>query len=78
MANRCLLHKYKLEDFKNWLVKNNWTIEETKGEYEVLRARSIRNRVLIAYRKLALKEHYTIADKDFPIIRDFLNNSKKD
>lgn len=77
MANRCLLHKSKLEDFKKWLVKNNWTIENCKGEYEVLRARSIRNKVLIVYRKLQFKEHYTIVDKDYPIVKNFLDESKR-
>lgn len=28
MANRCTLHISKLEDFKTWLVKDGWEIEE--------------------------------------------------
>lgn len=39
MAVRNLLHKNKLEDFKQWLVECGWEIEPTKGDYEVLRAR---------------------------------------
>ena len=39
MADRYRLHKSKLEDFKNWLINDGWTIENPKGTWEVLRAR---------------------------------------
>ena len=32
MANRHLLAVNKLEEFKNWLIENNWKIEKTKGK----------------------------------------------
>ena len=76
MANRCLLHKSKLEPFKNWLEERGWTIEQTKGDYEVLRARySERQQPLIIYEKLDAKEHLSITDKDANIVRAFLYES---
>lgn len=76
MANRSLLHKKKLEPFKNWLLANGWKLEEPKGEYEVLRARySEKQEPLIIYEKLDAKEHLTVMDKDFNIVRAFLYES---
>lgn len=52
MANRHTLHISKLEDFKDWLIKDGWEIEESQGFYEVLRARKPeRKNPLIVYKK---------------------------
>lgn len=37
MANRSLLHRNKLQEFRQWLVSTGHTILEPKGDYEVLR-----------------------------------------
>lgn len=39
MANRHTLHKNKLKAFKDWLISDGWEIEDTKGFYEILRAK---------------------------------------
>ena len=63
MANRHTLHISKLEDFKEWLVKDGWEIEEPKGIYEVLRARKYgRQNPLIVYTKADVKEHLRQAE----------------
>ena len=79
MANRHLLAINKLEDFRNWLLKNGWQIEETKGKYEVLRARKSTEKLpLIVYKKD--KDgliHLSVSDWNTKYVADFIN-SKKD
>lgn len=78
MANRHTLHINKLEDFKEWLVKDGWEIEEPNGNYEVLRARKpSRRNPLIIYRKADVKEHLGIMDRDGGVVRAFLRDCKK-
>ena len=78
MANRHTLHISKLEDFKKWLVKDGWEIEESKGIFEVLRARkSGRQNPLIVYRKADAKEHLSIMDRDSGVVGAFLRDCKK-
>ena len=78
MANRYTLHKNSLEDFQNWLVADGWEIEKPKGTYEVLRARKAgRSQPLIVYTKADAKEHLTVMDRDFEIVRAFLRDKKK-
>lgn len=78
MANRHTLHISKLEDFKKWLVKDGWEIEEPKGIYEVLRARKYgRQNPLIVYTKADVKEHLSVMDRDSGIIGAFLRDCRK-
>ncbi len=78
MADRSRLHINKLEDFKEWLIKDGWDIEEPKGTWEVLRARkSGRNNPLIVYTKMDAKEHLSVMDRDSGVIGAFLRDSKK-
>lgn len=78
MANRHTLHISKLEDFKKWLVKDGWEIEEPKGIYEVLRARKLgRKNPLIIYTKSDAKEHLSLMDRDSSVVGAFLRDCKK-
>ena len=78
MANRHMLHISKLEDFKEWLLKDGWEIEEPKGIYEVLRARKAgRSNPLIVYRKADSKEHLSLMDRDRGVVGAFLRDCKK-
>jgi hypothetical protein len=73
MANRHLLHKSKLEEFKNYLESSGWTIQDTKGVFEVLRARHpLKKRPLIIYEGRS-SEHLSVDDRDISIIQNFLN-----
>lgn len=76
MATRNLLHKSKLENFKNWLIEKGWKIETTKGQYEVLRANKANNKTLIIFTRNELKEHYTVPDSHIKLIYSFLNQKK--
>ena len=78
MANRHTLHISKLEDFKKWLVKDGWEIEEPKGIYEVLRARKAgKKNPLIVYTKADAKEHLSLMDRDSGVVGAFLRDCKK-
>ena len=78
MANRHMLHISKLEDFKAWLAKDGWEMEEPKGDYEVLRARKqSRRNPLIVYRKSDAKEHLSLMDRDAGVLGAFIRDSKK-
>ena len=79
MASRNILHRSKLESFKEYLISKGWGIQDTKGKYEALRAVNpeIQKRPLIVYDGKS-KEHLSIDDRDFPIIRDFINGGQKE
>ena len=78
MANRHTLHISKLEDFKKWLVKDGWEIEEPNGIYEVLRARKAgKKNPLIVYTKADAKEHLSLMDRDSGVVGAFLRDCKK-
>lgn len=78
MANRHTLHISKLEDFKKWLVKDGWEIEEPKGIYEALRARKAgKKNPLIVYTKADAKEHLSLMDRDSGVVGAFLRDCKK-
>ena len=78
MADRRLLHKSKLELFKKWLIADGWNIEETKGDYEVLRARkATKKRPLIVYSKLEAKEHYSVMNKDCGVVGAFIRDCRR-
>ena len=78
MADRSRLHISKLEDFKEWLVKDGWKIEEPKGTWEVLRARKAgRQNPLIVYTKMNAKEHLSVMDRDSGVIGAYLRDCKK-
>lgn len=78
MADRSRLHINKLEDFKEWLVKDGWTIEEPKGTWEVLRARKAdRQNPLIVYSKKDAKEHLSVMERDCGVLSAFLRNRKE-
>lgn len=77
MAIRELLHISKLNDFGKWLEEKGYMILPTsKNPYEVLRAKKDKDTVII-YQKKDSKEHLSVMDKDYSLIRRFINESKK-
>lgn len=74
MANRCILHRNHLDAFKEWLKNDGWEIEDTKGLYEVLRARKEgRREPLIIFEKAGAKEHLSVMDRDLEVVKAFLS-----
>lgn len=77
MASRELLHISKLNDFGKWIEEQGYMILPTsENPYEVLRAKKDKDTVII-YQKKDSKEHLSVMDKDYSLIRRFINESKK-
>jgi len=77
MANRDLLHKSKLSLFAEWLTKQGWIIQSTKGNYEVLRAKKTGYDTLIIWTRSNAKEHYSVPDKWYALVRQFISEEIK-
>lgn len=75
MAERCLLHKNKIEPLKIWLTSIGYELHPLKGIYEVLRAKKGNDTVII-FRKGEVKEHLTVQQKDEKLIRQFIRATK--
>ena len=77
MASRAILHINKLKKLEKWLEKQGYMILPTsKNTYEVLRAKKDKNTVII-YQKSNTKEHLSVMEKDYTLIRKFIEESKK-
>lgn len=74
-AERGLLHKNKLNAFKEWLITKGYEIQNTKGIYEVLRAKKDKNTVIIFVKDRA-KAHLTVQDKDRRLVWEFIKERK--
>lgn len=80
MANRYTLAVNKLLLFKEYLIKNDWEIQPTKGEYEVLRATHKNHKFpLIVYKRLATNKgktlvHLSVLDRDMVVVNKFLRS----
>ncbi|WP_417764657.1 hypothetical protein [Shewanella chilikensis] len=82
MAARNLLHRTKLEEFKEWLEKNyGWVIREPKGIYEVLRWD---NRSDDKYKGVMpiifngkSKEHFSCNEAAAQYVKKFIKETKK-
>lgn len=75
MAERCLLHKNKLELLKSWLSAKGYEIQATKSIYEVLRANNDEDTVII-FKQDRAKEHLTVQQKDYKLIRQFIRETR--
>lgn len=75
MAKRCLLSQKKIKKFAEWLEINGYKILPVIGKFEVLRAKSITQKdTVIIYRQLDKVEHYTVQNKDYRLVREFINS----
>lgn len=79
MANRSLLHRSKIEDFKAWLREDGWQIEKTKGIYEVVRATKPNRKPLIAYtRDNKGSEHISVQERDESVVRAYIRDRRRE
>lgn len=77
MANRCTLHKTKLEDFKSFLDSEGIAYREGKGSYQALQVQTDKGWQTV-YERNDMPEHFTVQDKLMPLVREFLDESKQD
>ena len=76
MARRDLLHKSKLEDFKNWCFENRISIRPGKDTFQVLQ---VCHPVLgwgVIYDRIEAKEHYTVDKKTLNIVFSYITARK--
>lgn len=72
-----LLHIKKLPDFVLWLASRGWQPLKLKGDFEVARVTNGVTTVII-YRRIDLKEHYTVPRPFERLVRDFIKETKND
>lgn len=76
MATRAMLHKDKLGQLEDWLEEQGYMILATsKNPYEVLRAKKDDDLVII-YIKASAKEHLSVMEKDYSLIRKFMKETR--
>ncbi|MEK3718934.1 hypothetical protein [Paenibacillus sp. FSL R7-0333] len=72
--SRNTLHRSKIQEFREWLAEDGWSLEPTKGAYEVLRARKGKRLLLIYDRHEG--DHLSYADKFAGIVQAFIKARK--
>ena len=81
MAQRCLLHKSKINDFRLYMESKGYIELLPKNEYEILRMRNDDltgpAKTVIIYRTDDMKEHYSVQEKDYNIVVSFVKENKK-
>lgn len=79
MRSRCLLHKTRLEEFRDFCASQGWVLEPTKGDYEVLRMRHKDvKEPLMVHEKSGAKEHLTTWGYSQKWVQKFLRNKPKE
>ena len=71
MANRCYLHKNKLEEFKNWLNEMDVPNRPGKGDYQVLQVMVDLHSWKCIYKRNDMPEHLTVDDLLMPLVKRF-------
>lgn len=73
--SRCLLHKSKLEAFKEWLTATGIEHRPARGEFQVLQVK-VKNGWQCIFDRLDAKEHYTVAAPLESMVHRFIKSSK--
>ena len=78
MADRALLHRSKIEEFKTWLQAGGWTLEDPKGYFEIIRARKPgRSKPLIIFTTDNKgSDHITVPNNDIAVVRAFIKEGR--
>lgn len=76
MANRDTLHINKLDDFKKYLDSQGIAYRPGKGAYQVLQVQTSKHGWQCIFKRHNMPEHYSINDKLYPLVRQFLNANK--
>lgn len=78
MKNRTTVKHGMLEDLKAYLIQSGWTLEEPKGEYEVLRARKNGYpRPLLVHNRSTGGCGYSVDERDMKIYKGWQKNRRK-
>ncbi|MET4294741.1 hypothetical protein ABIB06_006574 [Bradyrhizobium sp. LB8.2] len=77
MANRHLLHRSKMDAFKQWLTDKGYIIEAPKGVFEALRFRASPNNPPIIIHDRLWGDHFTAYGTGLNIVRRFISDTKQ-
>lgn len=78
MKNRTTVRHGMLEDLKNYLAKSGWKLEDTVGQYEILRARRPGYpRPLIIHDRSSGGCGYSIDERDAKVYAGWKKNRRK-
>ena len=76
MASRSLLHKSKLDEFKNFLLSKAIATRPGKGSFQVMQIQHPKHGWQPLYEKLHSPEHYSVPDKLIPLVMEFVHPPK--
>lgn len=77
MANRNTLHINAIDDFKKWLVKDGWELQNVIGDYEVIRAKKGK-RLFIAFERLKDNlQHLSVSNENMGVVKAFYKSKKE-
>jgi hypothetical protein len=80
MASRCVLHINHLNLLDEYMDREGYTKQDTKGIYEVRRYKnsslSGNMKTVIIFKRDNQSQHCTVMDKHINLIRNFLNELK--
>jgi hypothetical protein len=76
MAARSLLHKSKLDEFKNFLLGKGIATRPGKGSFQILQVEHPILGWQPIYEKLVSPEHYSVPDKLIPLVMEFVHPPK--
>lgn len=76
MANRCLLHISKLEEFKQWLTLKDIPYRSGRGDFQVLQVMTSHGWKCI-FSRIDMKEHFTVQEGLVSLVDLFLQCSEK-
>ncbi|SFE42527.1 hypothetical protein SAMN04487969_102457 [Paenibacillus algorifonticola] len=75
MANRNMLHKSRLEQFKTWLQATGWELHPTKGPDEVIRAR--KDGFLMLIHGNSRTQHLSFGEAHTSVVKQFIREYKR-
>lgn len=75
MASRCLLHKTRLNEFREWCGLNGIECRDGRGDYQVLQVH-IGHKWHAIYDRVYMPEHLTVPVPLLSMVRRFIHTSK--
>jgi hypothetical protein len=78
MANRAMLHKAKLEEFKEYLNARGIGHRPGKGAWQKLQVLTPKYGWQCIHSRVDMPEHYTIQDKLTSLVWDYLKEKRKE
>lgn len=74
---RNLLHKKRLEDFKEWLTAQGVEHRPGRGAFQVLQVMTDRKSWQVVYDRIEAPEHYTVTGPMEYLVRRFIRETRK-